>query len=240
MTRDRLAIVLPFAVLAGACSSDEPAGFGTQVGVEEELRCEVRDEIVLTDLDAIPDAFSDSPNTILADLPGPFTGALLGEDEVVMGGDATLEFGVPAADLTLVTFDAVDTLDGSAIAQDEMAVPPCPPQLTVDVDVTLAADGYPTFDGTIPIMISPESEGGVTWGLWGRVDPRDDLDATLADPTTFDAATVDRLEARLSVAGHADTRGVELFWLGETDDGGGEDGGASVTHELIFMAQLAR
>ncbi|MEM6930192.1 MAG: hypothetical protein AAF602_24850, partial [Myxococcota bacterium] len=111
----------------------------------------------------------------------------------------------------------------------------------VDVALTLTADAFPTFDATVPATLRPEGEvPGITWSLDASVDPRDDLDLALPEPTTFDAGTVDRLEAHLRVGGHEDHRGVELSWRGEVDDGGGEDGSASILHELLYMAQLER
>lgn len=222
-----------------ACSADQPAGSGTQVGIEEVVVCRVSDEVQLTDLDAIPEGFSDSPNTILDQLSGTFTGPLLAEEEVVLGGEATLVMSVPSAEVTLVTFDVEFTDGAESEGYDESGV--CPPALALELDLTLTAEAFPSFSGQIPATVSAEDQDpGVTWGLYATVDPTDGLDQDLPEPSTFDPGTVDRLEARLQVSGHEDSRGVALSWRGEIDDGGGEDGSASIVNELLYMAQLQR
>lgn len=221
-----------------ACDPDDSFLPGTQVGVEEQIRCVVREQTVLTDLDAIPADFTDSPNDILAQLPGTFRGPLLADGEVPMGGDAVLDVAVPPGDVVLTTYDTVFPDDGDVIEMDLGIF--CPPSLSFDVAVTLTADGFPTFDGALPASVQPESHDGVSWGLTARVDPRDDLDGALPDPTSFDPATVDQLSAELTLSGHADVRGVELTWRGETQDGQGEDGAASIANDLVYMAQMSR
>ncbi|MEN0062189.1 MAG: hypothetical protein AAGA48_08550 [Myxococcota bacterium] len=166
-------------------------------------------------------------------------GELQAEDEVPMGGDAMLEVAVLDGDVVYTTFDLVE--DDGGTVQDELAVLACPATLSVSLSVTLAAQGFPTFEGTVPATVQAENQDpGTIWNVYASVDPRDDLDGPLTEPTSFDPSSVDRLAARLLLSGHADTRGVALSWLGETDDGQGEDGGASIRRELVYMAQLNR
>ena len=81
MTRTLLHIVgTSFFVTLGGCA-ERPDRLGTQIGFEEELRCELVSSETLTDLLAIPDGLARSPRDVIDGLAGAFSGPQLEEEE---------------------------------------------------------------------------------------------------------------------------------------------------------------
>ena len=145
-------LALGLGLVAG-CSSELP---GTQIGVEDGFACEVVSTELLTDLEAVPDGFSASPQDLLDGVLGAFSGDQLDEDEQPDGTTARVTVSDPGDDLSLVRYEVAEDSDDGGNDLSHL----CPPVLLVDLSFTLEAEGLPDFAAVLETRISTEGESG--------------------------------------------------------------------------------
>ena len=231
MTRTLLHIVgTSFFVTLGGCA-ERPDRLGTQIGFEEELRCELVSSETLTDLLAIPDGLARSPRDVIDGLAGAFRGPQLEEEEESgdqplepSDGQAWLTVVDPGGPVTLEHFEGVSHTDGGDVSHL------CPPTYTFDLEVILAADGLPTFQSTLSVVHSDEA--------WAESHDETSFDAELPAPATFDPDDFDRVESYVRLSSFEGDWWAYVGWEASNPDEAAPDGDLTITAETLLMAAL--
>ena len=218
-------LALGLGLLAG-CSSERP---GTQIGVEDSLMCEVLSTEVLTDLDAVPDGFSASPQDLLDGVLGAFSGDQLDEEEQPNGATARVTVSDPGEAVNLVRYEVVAETDGGNT--DDLSHL-CPPVLLVDLSFTLEAEGLPDFAALLETRISAEGES------WAESEEEGHFASALPAPTTFDPDDFDTVYPRTVFSGAGGAWWTYVSWLAYNTSEVESDGDVPTTDELLLMASL--
>lgn len=224
MTRTRLTLLASLVLTAG-CAQEHP---GTQIGSEDELRCELISSDLVTDLTLTPDGFTTSPRDLIDSLVGDFSGPPLDDQEQPTAGTVELAVTDPGGDVTVERFEAaVD--DGDGVTADSLA-DACPPRYVTTLGFHLESDDLPTFDAVLPVQGND--------GLGGASTDPAQFDAALPPPTTFALADFPESQQEVDFGGGSGAWWVYVGWEAWDPADAAADGDLPITSELLLMARL--
>lgn len=233
-----LRTIASLSTLAALCACT-PDRWGTQIGTEDSLTCTLESSETLTDLDALPDDFADSPSTLLAGVAGTYSGEQFDEEEGDTGEDpqgngltADLVVSNPGGDVVLERYFPALSEDDLAQLDDDDLVRICPPSLVTTLDYVLTADGLPDLDTSLETRIA--NDGAVAASFSGQGDYAD----ALPSPTTFDPDDFGQVEANTRLRGTASQWSVTVDWTAWNPEDAAPDGDVAKTRELLVQATL--
>jgi hypothetical protein len=236
MTSIRITAALSTLVALCACDPDR---WGTQIGTEDTLTCEVVSTDVLTDLDAVPDDFTLSPNAMLDGLVNTYSGEQTdgeqgdtGEGYQPNGLAAELVVANPGGDVVLTRTLPDFSEEDLATLDDDDLVRICPPFLTTTLSYTLTAEGLPVLQTDLATNISPDA-----WARTGFAG-EDGYASALPSPSEFDPDDFGHVEADTSLYGTAAQWSVTASWLAWNPEDAAADGDVAKTRELLVLATL--
>lgn len=227
MTRTLSTLAL-LTTLSACAVGEHP---GSQIGSEEDFSCTLLSSEVLTDLSAVPDGMSLSPQAAIDGAVGTWQGAALDDQEQPTSGSVTLTVTHAGGAVTLERFEA--TLDPSSPESGTVdSAAHCPARYSSDLVFTLAADGLPAFEATIETTLRDEA--------WAETADPAAFASALPAPS-FDPDDFEEVEARVVFSGGVQTDWwAYVDWRGWNPSEAGFDGDVPVTSDLLLSARLTR
>ena len=195
---------------------------GTQIGVENMLLCQEVSSEVLTDLDAVPEGFSQSPREVIDALSGSFSGVRLEEEELPTEDEVSLSVADGGGSVTLIRYEPSD---------DEVAAEHCPPVYNADLDFSLTSDTLPALQVSLTARLTADGEG------YAQVS-NPTFDESLPEPTTFDPDDFDVVDSEVSFSGSAGSWWAYVSWVAMNPDESEPDADYPQTTELLLMAMM--
>ena len=209
-----------------ACAVDK-IFLGTQIGTEDSLTCTLESSETLNNLDAVPDGLIRSPRDVIDSLTGIYVGPQMDDTETPTSDAVTLTVNDPSSIVTVQFYEGGD-------ADVEYATDPCPPHYTFELQFTMDADGFPSFDGTIEASYTDDIDGNT----WTESFDESLFTADLPAPVTFNSADYSDVEPQLVFSGNEYGWDVYLSWQAYNSDEVVEGQDHSVESEQLFWASL--
>ena len=229
-------MILMFNFLFIACNTDKPAPGaqidtedpGTQIGTEDSLYCTMSSTETVNDLDEVPAGLMRSPREVIDSLIGAYAGPQMGEGEIPTSATVSLTVNDPGSVVTVTYYSGGE--EGVDYAAD-----PCPPQYTFELQFTMSADGFPSFDGILDASYTDDSDGNT----WAETSDESLFSADLPAPVTFNPDDWDSVDPRLVFSGaYGYGWSATLSWEAYNSDDvvDGED--YFIQFEILFLAML--
>jgi hypothetical protein len=221
-------LLLTAPLLLTACGITQRSG--TQIGVEDALRCVQVSSEVLSDLESVPEGFDGAPSALIAAQVGLFSGPLLDDQEQPTDQVASLSVTQPQGDVVLRRYEAETDAD-TGMGTDDVAAY-CPPALFVELSFSLQAEGIPDYSETLSTRIGPEGEA------WAQVQDSAGFAEALPAPTTFDPDDFDVVYTDVVLSGGNGDWWGYVSWEAYKQSEMAEDGDVPITNELLVMARM--